>query len=164
MWRCNGGTIVLTSAMLAMSAMAGGCGHSHPALRTHQETGVSAAVRQGLNERASTPGSGISHGTEVVLAPMCVSTTDPRYVAVVAYPIVEHGQVGQAAFVYVRQGRLGYRMLEAFQVGSRQLARPPLMPKRAWSGIGVGRTCIPLSPARILALRKQHALPDFKIH
>ena len=154
--------VAVTPAVLLAVVIAGGCGSSRPALSAAQKAQVTDAVRQGLSRLAASPASGISRGTEVILTPMCVSTTDSRYVAVVAYPI-DRGQVAQPAFVYVLHGADGYRMLEVFRTGDQMLERPPVVPTHAWNGIGVGRSCLPTAPDRVAALRKSHAVPDFRI-
>jgi hypothetical protein len=108
---------------------------------------------------ADSPDSGIAHGLEIVLTPVCVSTSDPRYAAAVANPIDAHGKVGQAGDLFLHRVNGGYRVLGGLRVGDQLAQRPIDVPRAAWRDLY--RSCQFLGAKTVLRLRTNHKAVDF---
>jgi len=152
--------------VLALAAAAGAVfafyaatvGATRPGTPAEQRV-IAAEVRLTFRVLADSPDSGIAHGLEVVLTPICVSTTDTRYAAAVASPISAQGHVEQPATVFLHRVPGGYRVVGGLRVGDQLARRPPDMPKSAWADL-YSRCQFPGAKA-VLKLRTKHAAPDF---
>ena len=151
-----GAAVCAAAGISALGASA--VGASRPATKTEQLR-VAAEVRLTLRVLADSPDSGIGHGLEIVLAPVCVSTIDARYAAAVANPILATGKVGQAGELFLHRVPGGYRVVGALRIGDQLARRPPDMPGRAWTDLNA--KCQFQGAKAVLKLRATHAAPDF---
>jgi len=150
-------------AAIAVSAVISGAGAFRPA--TAKETSrIAAEVRLTLSILADSPESGIRHGTEIVLAPICISTVDSRYAVAIATPFVR-GKVGQPGHVYLhRVAGGGFRVVGGLRVGEAWGIRPPEVPKRAWVDLAPSELrCRVLKLSKLLTLRAKRQAPIFVI-
>jgi len=122
---------------------------------------IAAEVRLTLSALADSPDSGVAHGLHIVLAPVCISTSDPRYAAAVGNPIQPSGRVGQAATVYMHRVHGGYRVLGGLRVGDQLDVRPSAIPKQAWDDLH--KQCSFLGAQAVKKLRAGHKAPEFTI-
>lgn len=144
----------LATASLACLLLASAGEASRPA--THAEQGrVAAEVRLTLRLLADSPDSGIGHGTRVLLAPVCISTADPRYAAAVANPVDASGRAtGQPGDVYLHRVPGGYRVVGGLRIGDQLNARPSDVPRPAWKDLS--RSCQYLGAKAVVRLMASH--------
>lgn len=122
---------------------------------------IAAEVRLTLSYLADSPGTGILHGTAMLLAPICVSTIDPRYSVAVATPF-RKGQVGEPGFTFLRRVSGGYRVVGGLRAGITSGVRPKEVPKRAYADLDRAG-CWPLELREVLRLRAKRLAPYFVI-
>ncbi len=148
-------TVVLFLVLAGLTAASAAA--SRPATKTETRK-IAAEVHLTLSILADSPDAGIRHGLHVVLAPICVSTVDPRYAAAVANPI-ENGKVLQAGDVFLHRVPGGYRMLGGLRIGDQLAMRPDSIPSRPWADLE--KHCVFLGNAKIKALVASHSAPTF---
>jgi len=121
---------------------------------------IERAVYVWLTAAANRPQSSFSHGTEVVLYPMCVSGADSTYVRAEATPFTD-GEIGQDIAFYLQRGPDGYRVRGVdFLIGPR--GRPRDVPLVVWRDLQRPACGLSVKAIReLLKLRTQHKIPDF---
>jgi hypothetical protein len=132
---------------------------SRPA--NHAEQGrVAAEVRLTLRVLADSPDSGIGHDMRILLAPVCISTADPRYAAAVANPVDAHGRAtGQPGDVYLHRVPGGYRVVDGLRIGDQLTVRPSGVPRPAWRDLS--RSCQYLGAKAVVSLAVSHQAFEF---
>jgi len=160
--RRKAGTL-LGVAAIGFSSVVSGAGAFRPATAV-EKSRIAAEVRLTLSILADSPDSGIRHGTEIVLAPICISTVDSRYAVAIATPFVR-GKVGQSGHVYLhRVAGGGFRVVGGLRVGEAWGIRPPEVPKRAWADLAPSELrCRALKLSKLLTLRAKRQAPIFVI-
>ena len=154
------GVVVAVSLLAACSSLSSESLGSRPATSNEKQR-IAAEVRLTLRFLADSPGTGIHHGTGVLLAPICTSTVDSRYAVAVVTPFVRTG-MGQPGRVFLRRVPRGYRVVGGLRIGEDVGRRPVEVPRPAFVDLYRPR-CSALSPREVRRLRSKRLAPYFVI-
>jgi hypothetical protein len=146
----------LIAIVLVLTVSAGVANASRSATPKEQVK-IAAAVELKMRQWAdSPPTTGISHGTKVVLFPICVSTADSRYGLAIANPVDYAGQYG---LVFVRRTPAGYQTLGKLLTAGQASEEPPGLSQAAYADLH--QTCAPADTKAVLRAEARHTAPVF---
>ena len=121
---------------------------------------MAAEVRLTLRVLADSPDSGVGHGLRILLAPVCISTADPRYAAAVANPVDALGRAtGQPGDVFLHRVAGGYRVVDGLRIGDQLGMRPSGVTRSAWNDLS--RSCQYIGSKAVIKLAANHQAFEF---
>ena len=154
-----------TLVLIAVAAVALTSGSHAGAARTPtagEKTAIVLAAKSTLVAIASKPGSGIRHGTKVVLTPICLSTLDPRFAVAVANP-VNSGVVGQSGLLFFKRNGKRFDAVGGLRTGDQYYRRPIGITASTYRDLRRTQCTVPPSGKTVLRLAAEGRAPAYVV-